>query len=363
MKYKSILILSVLLLAITASAATIVSKEITWREYPILSDIGLGDYVETTTYSDGYQEGEYHRGTIGMASIFFAPYKITIPSGQTSVNWEYTLEGQSCGLSGTYSYHKVDWYFDGVFYASENLGIIVCGKTVTYKTKDWRENDVGTHTILLKETMWNDNGMVVIEKRSITIVIEPNNNLVPAPTPTPTPTPQTGTISITSNPSGATVRVNSVEKGYTPIAFSMPPGNYIVSTSLAGYKTDNYGLTVTSGQESSHFVTLSPIVVTTPVPTSDQPSIITPTPTSPISDQTPSITPTPTSTVGQTPAVTQEIQCPSGFVWSDKYETCRPIADSFSDQINPKGDNTVYIILGAGLLAGIYLLRRKDIKW
>lgn len=83
---------------------------------------------------------------------------------------------------------------------------------------------------------------------------------------------------------------------------------------------------------------------TTPTPTYTNPN---PTYTTPNPTQT---TPSPTSTV--------TVDCYSGYVWDSTYETCRPILDVIGSS-----GSTIYIISGLLLVAGLYLLKRKEIKW
>ncbi len=354
---KIITVVLMILLSIGIASAGIKSSEITWSESPLYP---LGDYIVTTTYDDGYAEGVYHRGSLSPGYISYLTPKVTISTTTSTISIPITLEGQSCALSGVYSLHHVDLYKDSaasnILYG-QDVGMITCGQTKSYIINVPKSNlgsiatTPGSYQMVIKETMWNTAGMIVTETRQFTLVVEGV-----APTPTPTPTPNTGTISITSNPSGATVRVSSTEKGYTPVTFPMPPGNYIVSTSLAGYQTDNYGMTVVNGQVSSHNVNLQPVSTTpTPTQTTPQPTYTTPTPTQ-TTPQPTYTTPNPTQT---TPAPTSTVpaDCPSGYVWDSTYETCRPITDVITSS------GTIYIIIGVVLLAGLYLLKRKDLKW
>ncbi len=361
-------ILVILLSILTVSAGVISKEEITWSESP-LSSFGIGDYIVTTTYDDGYAEGVYHRGAFRLGYIFYLSPKITISTSDASITIPITLEGQGCALSGTYSLHHVDLY-KGTAGSSSNLlygqdlGMITCGRTASYNINIPKSNmgsiatTPGSYEMAFKEVMWNQAGMIVTETRIFTLVVEGVS------TPPPPP-PNTGTISVTSNPSGATVRVSSTEKGYTPVSFPMLPGNYIVYTSLAGYKTDNYGMTVVAGNTVSHNANLQP--VTTPTPTIPQPTYTTPqptyttpnptqtTPTPTYSTPIPTYTtPNPTQTTPQ-PTSTVPLDCYSGYMWDSTYQTCRPWMDVLG--------SSVYIIVGIILIGGLYLLKRKDIKW
>lgn len=462
---KSLLIvLVVLLLSVTASAtAEIVSKDITWSEYPILSYIGIGDYIETVTYSDGYQENIYHRGFgLMMASITGMPESITYIIGQPELTIPIQLKGMSCSLSNTpYSYHHLGLYdarsANNFLLHGKTVGGIICDKTVSYdfiipkSDLGAAATNPGTYLFEVKETSWNTlelNGRILYENRKFELVVYPTTSfadfkaetLVPSkfvittsetisissriknigtqtatlsvelkvnnvyyssqsvtlnsgesktitfdnvrfpiagnhkisileqsntivvsgitlPTPTPTPTIE-GKISVTSDPSGATVRISTEEIGKTPVSVYRPAGNYILATSMSGYKTDYYGVTVTSGNTVSHYIKLTPIPVTTPAPTpTPTPTpTLTPSPT-PSPTSTPIITPgtTPSTTPGTTPDIDIEVECYSGYVWDDTYKTCRPITET----VIPSGDTTTYLIIGAVLITGIFLLTRK----
>ncbi len=456
---KSLTILIILLLSVTATASSeIVSSEVMWSEYPILRYIGIGDYIETITYSDGYQENTYHRGfVLSPASITSAPESITYTIGQPELKISVQLKGQSCSLSNTpYSYHHLGLYNtnnNNFLLYGKTAGGIICGATVSYDFIIPKSDlgliatTPGTYLLNLKETSWNTldiGGRILYENREFELVVNPSSGLVqfeatnivpskfvittteaitissnikntgtvtatlpvelkindvkydsqsvtlnsgesktitfnnvkfpiagnhrisilgqsntivvsgvsqtPVPTPTPAPPAGQGTISVTSNPTGATVRIQSIEVGNTPVSTQRPPGNYIIATSMIGYKTDYYGVTVTSGQTVSHFITLSPIVTTTPTPT--------PTPTQGQTSQvTPSITigTTPGTTPATSPGIDTEVECPSGYIWDNMYETCRPI----SETVVPSGDTTIYLIIGAILIIGLFLVTRK----
>ena len=293
---RLLIILIMLSLISIASASDPISSKVTWSESPAYF-LGMGDYIVTNTYSDGFEENVYHRGALtSLGSIYSMPYKITTTTTSNTLIIPITLQGQSCALSTLYSLHHVGLYrssSNDLLYGI-NTGMILCGKTSSLTLNVPKSSlgsigaTPGTYSMVIKETMWNTAGMSVTETRLFTLEITGT-----APTPTPTPTPSTGTISISSNPDGATVRINSDEKGYTPISFTMPPGNYIVSTSLSGYKTDNYGMTVIAGKTVSHSVNLVPLG--TPTPTS-----------TPTGTPTSSPTLTPTGTPGPNP-------CPAGY--------------------------------------------------
>lgn len=452
---KSLLtILMVLLLSVTASAAEIVSKDITWSEYPVLSYIGIGDYIETATYSDGYQENTYRRGMLSTGQITGISQSVAYTIGQPEINIPIKLKGMSCTL-GSYSYHTLQLYYQAPIHTNDIKitdkqlpGGIMCDTTVDYNliVEEWafgtKIDTPGTYRLEIREISWNDKGTQILEiqetnlvvaertpfaefkaetlvpskfvittsetisissriknigtqtatlpvelkvnnvyysSQSVTLnagesktitfsgvkfpiagnhkisILAQSNTIVvsgttqPVPTPTPTP-PSTGEgkISVTSDPSGATVRISSEEVGKTPISVYRSAGNYIIATSMTGYETDYYGVAVTSGNTVSHNVKLVPLPVGTPVPPA--PPIPTPSPTPVI----PSV-PAPTITPVATPDIDTEVECYSGYIWNDTYQTCVPITET----VTPSGDTTIYMIVGAVLITGIFLLTRK----
>jgi len=108
--------------------------------------------------------------------------------------------------------------------------------------------------------------------RTIVSIIPPQTPVVNA-TPTPsgqsstsgqnTPSGmQTGTLSITSNPSGASVYVDSVSMGNTPITLAnIAPGTHTIEIHDAGFLTYSVQATVNAGETTS----LSPSLIRSPV--------------------------------------------------------------------------------------------------
>lgn len=59
---------------------------------------------------------------------------------------------------------------------------------------------------------------------------------------------ESGSIHVTSDPTGATIYVDNEEKGETPISVSAMPGEHTVSAVMDGYVTGNKTVTVNSGE-------------------------------------------------------------------------------------------------------------------
>lgn len=76
--------------------------------------------------------------------------------------------------------------------------------------------------------------------------------------PIPTQTPSTGSLYITSSPSGATVYLNGNYVGVTPCTISsQSPGTYNIRLSKSGYSDYHGSVSVTAGQRSDYSYTLS----------------------------------------------------------------------------------------------------------
>jgi hypothetical protein len=85
---------------------------------------------------------------------------------------------------------------------------------------------------------------------------------------TPVSNPTTGSIAISSSPSGAEVYLNNVFKGLSPITLdSLTPGAYTVTLKLSGYQDWQAGAQVTAGQTTQLTATLTEVTRPTPTPT------------------------------------------------------------------------------------------------
>ena len=79
------------------------------------------------------------------------------------------------------------------------------------------------------------------------------------------PTPTTGTLRVLSTPSGASVTVDGMPFGTTPVEQSgVAPGAHTVRLSKAGYETETRHVTVTAGMTTTVSVTLTPIPTNRP---------------------------------------------------------------------------------------------------
>ncbi len=73
----------------------------------------------------------------------------------------------------------------------------------------------------------------------------------PAPTRQANPAARTGSLLVESRPSGATVTVNGVNRGVTPMTLSgLAPGEYVVQLQLVGYRTITTTVRVVAGERA-----------------------------------------------------------------------------------------------------------------
>ncbi len=120
----------------------------------------------------------------------------------------------------------------------------------------------------------------------------------PIPTQTPVPTPSTGNIVISSSPSDATVYVDNVIKGITPLTINVENGAHVVRIQKVGYYESKTDVNV-MGENETVDVELVSIPVTTTTPTTIITTIPTTIPTTIVTTVVPTTEPTvmPTDTV------------------------------------------------------------------
>jgi hypothetical protein len=106
---------------------------------------------------------------------------------------------------------------------------------------------IGTHQLLLTKTGFNDyTRSVLIEPSTPVTVGATLIKSLPEPT---TPSLKTGSIAITSSPAGATVDIDGIHRGATPLILTeIPAGNHLVTLSFKGYDDWNHTISVGSGQ-------------------------------------------------------------------------------------------------------------------
>ena len=115
----------------------------------------------------------------------------------------------------------------------------------------------------------------------------------PKPTSAPTPAPTTGTLSISSTPSDAVVKIDGEYMGTTPLTLkNRKAGTYKVTFSAEGYETQTKSVTVTAGKTATCSATLKKKQAQQPVVQQpvQQPVVQQPTTTATTSDSSQTIT-------------------------------------------------------------------------
>ena len=139
-----------------------------------------------------------------------------------------------------------------------NLYVITTPGAYVYVNNVWRATansagtaavnylDVGTHTVRLQKSGYvTRTESVLITSRQTTTL---NATLV-----------QTGTLSVSSTPTGAQLYVDGVYKGLTTrFVTNLAPGEHTVRLVKTGYQEHNTVATVNSGQTTTLAVTLTP---------------------------------------------------------------------------------------------------------
>jgi phospholipid N-methyltransferase len=129
----------------------------------------------------------------------------------------------------------------------------------------------GSHTVRILQSGYNDYSVTAIVYAGQTTTV--SSTLIPS---TPPPT-QTGSIVITSSPSGADVYIDGLYRGITPVTLSgLTTGSHTVRILQSGY--NDYSLTtlVYAGQTTTVSTAL---IISTPTPTQTGSIVITSSPT------------------------------------------------------------------------------------
>ena len=119
----------------------------------------------------------------------------------------------------------------------------------------------GSHSIILSMAGYQ----TYSGSATVTAGIETPVNIVLVPV-----SPTTGSLSVTSNPTGATVMVDGTGYGPTPVVVpGLSPGSHSISISKAGYQAYSGSASVTAGSETPVFVVLTQV---SPSPTTTTPA-------------------------------------------------------------------------------------------
>lgn len=210
-------------------------------------------------YLDGSYKGTSPR-TIGGLSKGAHTLEVTMPGYQewantiqihsnqvTYVTATLTADPQittgSISVTSNPSYASV--YIDSVYYGTTNPGHALLANNIA----------AGSHTVKVSLSGYDDSVSTVTVNSGQTTTV--NANLKGGAT-------GNGAMTVSSSPTGATVYLNNVNKGITPVTLSdLNPGGYTVTLELPGYTTWSEVVTVNPGATSTVSANLAP----TPTPT------------------------------------------------------------------------------------------------
>lgn len=132
MNRKLLLTLSIIAVLITtASAATLISRELKQSQYGSLGDIlGVGDRIYKNTYNDGAVEYEYAKG-LTLKPAFITSLQTTV-STDKFVDIPITLRGVSCMFGNAVNTHTLkSTNYDGGNYLGEQDYNVACNADYT----------------------------------------------------------------------------------------------------------------------------------------------------------------------------------------------------------------------------------------
>jgi hypothetical protein len=142
-------------------------------------------------------------------------------------------------------------YLDGVYQ----------GQTSAGNQYDITGVTPGAHSILLRLSGYQDYADTITISAGQVVTVNPT--LVPLVKP-----PSTGSVQISSSPSGAETYLDNVFQGYTPLTLqNVAVGSHVVTLKLAGYNDSQTTIQVTAGQITQLTPTLTPVSTVTPTPT------------------------------------------------------------------------------------------------
>ncbi|HJJ30647.1 MAG TPA: PEGA domain-containing protein [Methanocorpusculum sp.] len=241
-----------------------VSSGATTNVYATLSKVVSTGYLSASSYpkyADLYVDGSYQGQTpitvaldSGKHTVLFrksgySDYSIDvrINEGETSVISATLVEKDTSGYVSIASYPGgASVYVDGAFVGNtpystgSSTSYLSAGpySTSAYHSLELRLSGYNTYSTSFKPQ----------EKSTVTITA----TLTPA-------TPTTASLTVTSSPSGASVYVDNVYYGITPVTVSsLQPGSHSVKVSSLGYLDSINTITVAAGQSVSLPVTLTP---------------------------------------------------------------------------------------------------------
>jgi hypothetical protein len=190
----------------------------------------------------GYQDWT---GTVSIAAGATTYLNPTLVKEQTPVYGTASISSNPPGAAV---------YANGVYVGQTRAGAPLVFSQVT----------PGTYSVLLSKEGYQD--------YTGNVQIQAGQNYDFTVTLTPVSNPTTGSISVTSSPTGAEVYLNNVFKGLSPLTLDkLSPGSYIVTLKLNGYQDWQSSAQVTAGQTTQLSATLLPTATPTPTQTGSWP--------------------------------------------------------------------------------------------
>ncbi len=157
---------------------------------------------------------------------------VTIISGQT-ISFSESLIAQTGSISVSSNPSGANVYLDGTSKGTTPITL--------------HNVPIGSHTVKLTKSGYTDISKSVTVSSGKTASVST------------TLTAQTGSISISSNPSGTNVYLDGTSKGITPITLkNIPVGSYTIKLTKSGYTDLSKTVTVSSGMTASVSANLSP---------------------------------------------------------------------------------------------------------
>ncbi|MDE4908073.1 PEGA domain-containing protein [Methanogenium marinum] len=246
----------------------VVAGQTTTTYATLQSQVTYGTLSVTSSPSNGniYLDGAYKGTTprtIGGLSQGAHTLEVTMPGYQEWANTIQIHSNQvtyatatlaadpqsttgSISVTTNPSYASV--YIDSVYYGTTNPGNALLANNIA----------AGSHSVKVTLSGYDDSVSTVTVNSGQTTTV--NANLGGGAT-------GNGAITITSSPTGATVLLNNVNKGITPVTLSdLTPGGYTVTLELSGYTTWSEVAQVNAGATSTVSANLAPTPTSTQSP-------------------------------------------------------------------------------------------------
>ena len=204
-----------------------------------------GDYQGTTPMTiSGVIKGG-HSIELQKSGYYEWSGSITVYAGQTTTVSQ-TLNKIPNPTTGTISVSSTPGgayiYLDGAY---EGVTPLSGGSYIIQNV------ETGSHTITVKLSGYQDSTVQTnVQGGGIATVTVPL---------TPISTTTTGSLDISSNPTGANVYIDNEYKGIAPLTLTLPTGDYSVTFKLTGYTDSTVTATVNSGATSTVQGSLVPV--------------------------------------------------------------------------------------------------------